>query len=114
MRTNEERTRLIHKRTAEIKRENQKKKQRRLDAALHSGLSAAGGRHWRVDARPDGGCLRKRRKPCFGRGKPCGKPCGAGLYPDGTSGLFAGRVRDGAFVPSAPQEGTQAAGGQGR
>ena len=33
MRTNEERTRLIHKRTAEIKRENQKKKQRRLDAA---------------------------------------------------------------------------------
>ena len=32
MRTNEDRTRLIHKRTAEIKRENQKKKQRRLDA----------------------------------------------------------------------------------
>ena len=32
MRTNEERARLIHKRTAEIKRENQKKKQRRLDA----------------------------------------------------------------------------------
>ena len=32
MRTNEERTRLIHKRTAEIKRENQKKKQHGLDA----------------------------------------------------------------------------------
>lgn len=32
MRTNEERARLIHKRTAEIKRENKKKKQRRLDA----------------------------------------------------------------------------------
>ena len=33
MRTNEDRTRLIHKRTAEIKRANQKKEQRRLDAA---------------------------------------------------------------------------------
>ena len=32
MRTNDERARLINKRTAEIKRENQKKKQRRLDA----------------------------------------------------------------------------------
>ena len=31
MRTNEERARLIHKRTAEIKRERQKKKQRALD-----------------------------------------------------------------------------------
>lgn len=32
MRTNEERTRLIHRRTAELKREQQKKKQRGLDA----------------------------------------------------------------------------------
>ena len=31
MRTNEERARLVHKRTAEIKRERQKKKQRALD-----------------------------------------------------------------------------------
>ena len=31
MRTNEERARLVHKRTAEIKREWQKKKQRALD-----------------------------------------------------------------------------------
>ena len=51
MRTNEERTRLIHKRTAEIKRENQKKKQRRLDAAciaaclLLAGVSESGVSH---------------------------------------------------------------------
>ena len=79
MRTSEERARLIHRRTAEIKQERRIKRQRRLDAACMAV------------------CL------LLVIGKPDRKPCRAGLYRDGAVGIFPWGLRDGSSIPSASE-----------
>ena len=78
MRTNEERTRLIHKRTAEIKRENQKKKQRRLDAACIAAclLLVVGIGAWMPALRAGGAASGGR--PAAGAASPGGSPAARG------------------------------------
>ena len=99
MRTSEERARLIHRRTAEIKQERRIKRQRRLDAAcmavcLLLVINDAG-----TDEERRG----RKHRPFFGNGKPDRKPCRAGLYRDGAVGIFPWGLRDGSSIPSASE-----------
>ena len=86
MRTSEERARLIHRRTAEIKQE-----------------PASGHRHRHNDAGTDEERRGRKHRPFFGNGKPDRKPCRAGLYRDGAVGIFPWGLRDGSSIPSASE-----------
>ena len=100
MRTSEERARLIHRRTAEIKQERRIKRQRRLDAACMAVclLLVIGN-----DAGTDEERRGRKHRPFFGNGKPDRKPCRAGLYRDGAVGIFPWGLRDGSSIPSASE-----------
>ena len=90
MRTSEERARLIHRRTAEIKQERRIKRQRRLDAACNGGLPASGHRHRHNDAGTDEERRGRKHRPFFGNGKPDRKPCRAGYIVMGLLAFFLG------------------------
>lgn len=98
MRTTEERTRLIRKRTAELKRGQQRRKQRVWDCVCVAAclLLVVGLGVWMPE------WLSSPVSHSPGRYRqPDGQPRGAGLHRHGAVVLLAGGVRDGAAVPDA-------------
>ena len=92
MRTNEERSRLIHKRTAEIKREK------------HSSLSAFSYRYRGMDAGTDDRSCGRKHCPFFGSGKYDRQSCCSWLYCHGPACFSPWCMRNRAALPSAAQK----------
>ena len=103
MRTSEERARLIHRRTAEIKQEHRKKKQQGLYAVCMAACLFFGDRHRCNDAGIDEERSGRKHRPFFRNGKPDRKPCRTWLYHDGAVGIFPWSLRDSSFIPSASE-----------
>lgn len=98
MRTTEERTRLIRKRTAELKRGQQRRKQRVWDCVCVAAclLLVVGLGVWM----PERLSSPVSHSPA-GTASLMGQPRGAGLHRHGAAVLLAGGVRDGAAVSDA-------------
>ncbi len=105
MRTSEERARLIHRRTAEIKQERRiKETASRLDAGVHGGLPVFGDRHRRADAGIDERAQRTAGSPTLRGRQACSEATPAlGYIIMGLLAFLPWGLRDGSSVPSASE-----------